>query len=165
MHLDIQLKKIMAQKSSSKKNDTYNRDVTPMDESFPLVRGMKGKLIEALQKELKTPEDGFLGLQTEDHIMRLGYVLPLSEHDYRKIVKSEYIRIFEWIIKNIDQSDNIFQLDGCLALVNFFKNRKFKKDNPNKSEIQDLAEILEDSVLAKRETIYVRNQREKKNNS
>ena len=133
-------------------------------EAFPLTRGMKGKKIEELQRELKIPMNEILGLQTEEDILRSGYTLPLSEEDYKKIVKSEHIKIFEWIIKNIDQSDNPFQLDGCLALVNFFKHRKFKKDNPPKSEIEDLAKILEGSISTKKETVHQRNHRDKKNN-
>lgn len=147
---------------------SFLRENSPEDyipEKFPLKKGMMGKKIEALQKELKIPIDGMLGLQTEDHILRMGHTLPLSEEDYRKIVKPEHVKIFEWIVKNIDQSDNPFQLDGCIALVNFFKHRKFKKDNPNKSEIEDLAKIMEDSISTKRETVYMRSHRDKKNNS
>lgn len=152
----------MEKKSSSKESNIKNSDLIP--ESFPLKLGMTGKRIEALQKELKMPIDGRLGLQTEDHILRMGHTLPLSEDDYKKIVKPEHIKIFEWIIKNIDQSDNPFQLDGCIALVNFFKHRKFKRDNPDKAEVEDFARILEGSISTKRETIHTRNHRDKKNN-
>lgn len=134
-------------------------------ESFPLTKGMKGKKIGALQKELKIPQDEYLGLQTEDHILRIGYTLPLSEEDYKKIVRAEHIKIYEWIIDNINKSGTTYQLDGCLALVTFFKKRKFKKEIPPKTEIEDFAKILEDSISTKRETIHMRNYRDKKSNS
>lgn len=154
----------MAIKSFLKKDDMMDDDGW-IPEAFPLIRGMKGKKIEALQKELKIPMDEHLGLQTEDHIIRLGYSLPLSEEDYKKIVKAEHIKIYEWIIDNINKSGSTFQLDGCLALVNFFKKRKFKKEIPPQTEIEDFAKILEDSISTKRETIHMRNHRDKKSNS
>ena len=148
----------MATKSFLK--DSSDKEWTP--ESFPLKKGMQGKKIEALQKELKIPEDGCLGLQVEDHINRMGYFLPLSEDDYKKIVKAEHVKIYEWIIDNINKSWTSFQLDGCLALVNFFKQRKYKKDNPDKLEIESFADILQKSISTKRETIATRNHRDKK---
>lgn len=152
----------MAVKSYLSDSNTLKKDWIP--EKFPLTKGMQGENIKALQRELNIPADGFLYLQTEHHIIALGYKLPLSEEDYRKIVKAEHVKIYEWIIGNINMSTNPFQLDGCSALVNFFKNRKFKKDNPSKSEIEMLATSLADSINTKRNTIHTRNHREKKNN-
>lgn len=78
--------------------------------------------------------------------------------------KKEHIEIYEWIVKNINQSDSPFKLDGCLALVNLFRHKKFKKHTPSKEEIETLAKTMEDSIFIKRETVHKRNHRDKKNN-
>lgn len=138
----------MAIKSRSLENNKAIKTYIP--EKFPLIKGMIGTKIEALQKELSLTEDGFLGLQVEDHLIHIGYMLPLSESDYNKIVKPQHIKIFEWIIKIIDQSSETFHLDGCLRLVELLK-QKFKKDAKIKSEIENLTKILEDCIKKKKQ--------------
>lgn len=150
----------MAVKSFLKDNNS--EDYIP--EKFPLTKGMKGKNIEALQKELKIPQDECLGLQTEHHINNLGYTLPLSEEDYKKIVKAEHVKIYEWIIENINKSSSPFQLDGCLKLVEFLRQR-FKKNPAINKEVEGFSEILEDSIRTKRQAIHTRTHRDRKNNS
>lgn len=145
------------------KDLTDTQDSTP--EKFPLQRGMKGELIKDLQKELGILENRYFCEHTEREVIRLGFPVPLSEDDYKKIVKSEHIKIFEWIVENINKSKYPYHLDGCLKLVDFFQHRKYKKLKPTVEELTGMAESLHQSISTKRNTMHTQKNRDKKNNS
>lgn len=134
-------------------------------ELFPLQRGMKGELIKDLQKELDILQDGYLGEHTEKEIIRFGFSMPLSEENYKKIVKCEYVKIYEWIVDNINKSFSPYHLDGCLNLIDFFITRKYKKIKPTDKELSGLSESLYDSIRTKRKKMHIQKNRDKKNNS
>lgn len=69
--------------------------------------------------------------------------------------KLEPIPIFTWIIKIINQSDNEFHLEGCHKLVELFRN-KFAKRAIMKSEIEQMAEILEVHISLAKESIKLK---------
>lgn len=145
------------------KDLTDTQDSTP--EKFPLHRGMKGELIKDLQEELNILQDKYFGESTEKELARLGYPVVLSEDDYKKIVKSEHIKIFDWIVQNINKSKYPYHLDGCLKLVDFFQHRKYKKLKPTPEELNSMAESLHQSISTKRNTMHTQRNRDKKNNS
>jgi len=76
----------------------------------------------------------------------------------------EFEEIKFWIEHHITTSMTKPQLDGCEALVQFFKKRKFKKDIPTHKEIEVMVKQLEDSIQKKKDSLRQRDNREKKKN-
>lgn len=79
------------------------------------------------------------------------------------IAPKEYEEVKYWIEHHITTSMTIPQLEGCEALVEFFKKRKFKKDIPSQKEMDSMIEKLYNSIENKKDTLRQRKHREKKN--
>lgn len=58
-------------------------------DAFPMGMGSKNQCVQRLQEKLKLVDDGKFGKNTNTAVLGLGFVVPLTEADYDKIIAGQ----------------------------------------------------------------------------